>query len=270
MCIGTEGLLAPVTCNDESTYVPTTIEGTLTKVWKDSGPCGTGVYRYLIAYDENDLADPTSALTVADIDGVFCKGCLTTWVEDKIQCVAGAQGSVLPYYSNMCVDTTTEGVDSTELLTFDFPESYFTSCGQRIKFSATGEFVRQDEVPEEATGTLTINFGGEDTYILTFGFSDVVSTSGTWVIEGYISRAADQDGGDCFGYNVYAEITEPGEGGTQLFREVDIISITVPDIYSFTINAQVASADSSITLGQVIVDYYDVPVICGETICCDT
>jgi hypothetical protein len=86
LCLTDSSLLAPFTCPDEteSSFAFTTIDAVLTKSWKDCGSCGTGTYRYLFQYDENLLADPTTPLVTADVAGVFCKGCLTDWVEEKV------------------------------------------------------------------------------------------------------------------------------------------------------------------------------------------
>lgn len=85
LCVTDPTLLAPITCEDETTYQPTTLDAVLTKVYKDTNACGTGTFRYIFSYDEAQLLDPTVALTSAQIDGAFCKGCLTTWVEDTIR-----------------------------------------------------------------------------------------------------------------------------------------------------------------------------------------
>jgi hypothetical protein len=83
ICVTDSALLAPYSCGSE-TFVPSTLDGVLAKVWKDGSVCGTGLWRYLLNYDETLLADPTTPLTAAQISSVFCKGCLTTWVEDAI------------------------------------------------------------------------------------------------------------------------------------------------------------------------------------------
>jgi hypothetical protein len=85
LCIDDPTILATIVCPAGTTpYQPTTIDAILTKTWKDGSRCGTGMWRYLFQYDENDLADPTGVLTAEDITGVFCAGCLTDWIEDAI------------------------------------------------------------------------------------------------------------------------------------------------------------------------------------------
>lgn len=86
ICLTDTGIVKPPTCLDDTpeTVEPTTIEATLTKSWRDNScGCSPG-YRYLLQYDENDLVDPTTPLTTAQISSVFCQGCLTSWVEEKV------------------------------------------------------------------------------------------------------------------------------------------------------------------------------------------
>lgn len=60
----------------------TTIEGTISQVWADGGTCQSSLYHYAVSYDSALLADPTTPLTTADIISIFCKGCLTDWIEE--------------------------------------------------------------------------------------------------------------------------------------------------------------------------------------------
>lgn len=62
-----------------------TIDGILTKVYKDNTGCGNPVWRYVVSYDETLLVDPDVVLISTDVTGIFCKGCLTTWVDDEIR-----------------------------------------------------------------------------------------------------------------------------------------------------------------------------------------
>lgn len=58
------------------------IEGQLVNVTTIRNKCGGSFYRYVIAYDDVQLVTGTN-LTAADIANVVCKGCLTTYIEDK-------------------------------------------------------------------------------------------------------------------------------------------------------------------------------------------
>lgn len=86
LCLTSENLVAPLICANatDAGFAFTTIEGTLVKTWRDDTPCGNGSFRYLIKYDSTDLANPNVPLTPAQISGVFCKGCITQWVENKV------------------------------------------------------------------------------------------------------------------------------------------------------------------------------------------
>ena len=43
-----------------------------------------GVYTYGFTYEEAQLLDPNTDLVEADILGILCKGCLTTYIEGMI------------------------------------------------------------------------------------------------------------------------------------------------------------------------------------------
>jgi hypothetical protein len=85
-CAGAESPQV-VLCLSDDTLLSSgrsTIEGTLTKVYKSTECCDSPVWRYVVSYDESLLTDPSVLLTATDIEGIFCKGCLTTWVVDEI------------------------------------------------------------------------------------------------------------------------------------------------------------------------------------------
>lgn len=80
-----------IMCLDSDTLLAdggTTIEGTITKAWKNSGnSCGNQcdpLWSYSVSYDETLLTDPTTPLTTDQVEGIFCQGCLTTWVKDYV------------------------------------------------------------------------------------------------------------------------------------------------------------------------------------------
>lgn len=43
--------------------------------------CKVVKYRYAVTYDEGQLTDPYTPLIEADIGGIVCRGCLTTFIE---------------------------------------------------------------------------------------------------------------------------------------------------------------------------------------------
>lgn len=85
LCLTDPALLAPLTCLDASEYTPEILEATLTKSWRAVSACNQTTWTYVFSYDEALLADPTTALTSAQIDGVICSGCLTTYIDDRIR-----------------------------------------------------------------------------------------------------------------------------------------------------------------------------------------
>jgi len=87
LCLDSDELLAPITCPETDVDTPflfNIIEASLISFSKSSGSCSTSIYKYIFEYDDVLLLDPSQPLTSADIIGVFCKGCITNWVEQKI------------------------------------------------------------------------------------------------------------------------------------------------------------------------------------------
>ena len=87
LCLAESGLLSQKNCPDESpdTFDYLTLEATLVSSTRQVNDCGQVIgYQYVVRYDETLLADPDTALTAEQIDGVFCKGCRETWVEDVV------------------------------------------------------------------------------------------------------------------------------------------------------------------------------------------
>lgn len=83
-----------ISCADEALprpvilCVPTSINlagqpyifATLTAVSTSCGGCSL-VYSYTFSYDDEQMVDPTAILTSAEISGVICEDCLTSWIE---------------------------------------------------------------------------------------------------------------------------------------------------------------------------------------------
>lgn len=84
LCIPTS-IVAPHLCSSEVEQIFTYhyIEATLTAVCKTSGTCNGTNWKYTIEYDDEQLVSP-NVLDSTQINGVFCKGCLTQWVEDLV------------------------------------------------------------------------------------------------------------------------------------------------------------------------------------------
>lgn len=67
------------------------IPGQMISFQQFNNGCGQKFYRYTFTYDTADLPEGVTGITCANITGVFCQGCLTTWVEQEI---AGATADV--------------------------------------------------------------------------------------------------------------------------------------------------------------------------------
>lgn len=57
------------------------IEATLVSTTFTTNACLEAVNNYHIDYDENNLADPTYSLKNTDINGIVCRGCLTSYID---------------------------------------------------------------------------------------------------------------------------------------------------------------------------------------------
>lgn len=84
-------LLACAQCNGEAVICvddSLTVSGapfldvTVVSVEEDKDTCGNCYYLYGLSYDEYALVDPATGLVTGDIDGIFCKGCLVTYMEN--------------------------------------------------------------------------------------------------------------------------------------------------------------------------------------------
>lgn len=57
------------------------IEGTVAFSESVINSCGRTSYLYAVTYNEGQLADPEYSLVEADISGIVCRGCLTTYID---------------------------------------------------------------------------------------------------------------------------------------------------------------------------------------------
>lgn len=62
----------------------TTFDATLISFTMFNGSCNSKVFKYTFQYDDSILVDVDDPITTEDITGVFCKGCLHNWVEEKV------------------------------------------------------------------------------------------------------------------------------------------------------------------------------------------
>lgn len=60
------------------------VDGTIALVAPTQGSCGNYSCEYTFSYDDEQLTDPGTPLISSDINGVFCRDCLTSWIEDLV------------------------------------------------------------------------------------------------------------------------------------------------------------------------------------------
>lgn len=103
-CNGTVVLCVSDTLTaDGMPFLEATVAST-TEMWDT---CGNLRYLYGFTYDAADLADPTYSLVSTDIDGAFCKGCLTTYIEAiGTPPLAYILSLLAPYFDHICLVTT--------------------------------------------------------------------------------------------------------------------------------------------------------------------
>lgn len=251
----------------------TTILAQICQAYTLNDGCGKALWHYTFSYDDEQLISPDNPLVAGDIAGFFCADCMTDWIQQQISCVetgGGGSGSVVPYYSNVCAGIVTEvigeGIIFTKAVAFD--SAMFSSCGQRIDFKLAGTW----SMVSPETAVLEITFGGEGIGSLTFD----TDTSGLWYAEGYISRGVFNDTEwVCFGFNRDFKTNDADNVtvDSPAFSNVSI-GLPFPDTLDFQVHAAVSGGGlSQVTLDQMILDYYDVPVICEEgdtpSACCD-
>lgn len=67
-----------------TTFNDATVPAQLISSQRLSTGCGGGYFQYTFSYDTADLPEGVTGLTCANITNAFCKGCLTTWVDNQI------------------------------------------------------------------------------------------------------------------------------------------------------------------------------------------
>ena len=81
VCLQSSALVAQPDefCDDSKS----TIEGSICQVFSNTDCCGPKLWHYKISYDDTQLAAPSTPLSSADITGVFCLDCFTTWISEE-------------------------------------------------------------------------------------------------------------------------------------------------------------------------------------------
>lgn len=149
------------------------LSGTLTNIQKLASSCGTCVYKYTLEYDDADLIDPTTPLTPPEVSNLFCKDCLTTWIEEL---TAGAS----------CIEVS----DTSSLnLTIEPGDPCSTISGNVLISADEGNIVeiREDGLfASQSSGLLTgWSTDEEGDFNQELGFDgDIVYRSATFGIQG--------------------------------------------------------------------------------------
>ena len=75
-----------IICLDNSLVADggTYIDGVAASVDCQVDTCGRTQYVYAFTYEESQLLNPNVDLLESDIEGVICKGCLTSYIESLI------------------------------------------------------------------------------------------------------------------------------------------------------------------------------------------
>jgi hypothetical protein len=86
LCLQDSALVAPTACPSfsEGEYVGAFMEATICSGYSTSEGCGSTRWVYTLAYSNEQLADALVPLTTGDIAGVFCRDCLTAYLDYKI------------------------------------------------------------------------------------------------------------------------------------------------------------------------------------------
>ena len=109
LCVDSS-LVAPHACGgDESAedqpFAYGYIEATLTKTCKFGDGCTGTIWRYTFQYETTEVLSGVT-LTADNIEGVFCKGCMATWMEqlagDDIYTVLNDDGSISLFSQHGC------------------------------------------------------------------------------------------------------------------------------------------------------------------------
>lgn len=68
----------------------TTIEATICQAFSVCDACQRILWNYTFSYDDTQLTNPTTPLVAGDITGVFCRDCLTEYINEQISCAGGS------------------------------------------------------------------------------------------------------------------------------------------------------------------------------------
>jgi hypothetical protein len=131
-CAGQSNPTVILCLSDASLLVSgrTTFEGVLTNVYRSGNDCNTPSWRYVVSYDEALLTTPTIALTAEDVTGIFCKSCLTTWVEDEVSTAGGeCECDDCSYSASLYGGTTQAAIEAALVAIGTIEARLYIGCG---------------------------------------------------------------------------------------------------------------------------------------------
>lgn len=86
------------------------IEGVLASFAETADVCGNTTFAYYLEYDDADLATPSVLLTSTQVEGLVCKGCLTSFIEWRTRAAGKGASTSRPtidrYIGMLYLDTT--------------------------------------------------------------------------------------------------------------------------------------------------------------------
>lgn len=97
-----------------TTFTPSTVPAQMISFQQFNNGCGQKFYRYVFSYDTEKLPAGVTGLTCANITGAFCKGCLTTWVEELL---AGAIANLTAQFMEV-ITTIFAAIEAAKAKTF--------------------------------------------------------------------------------------------------------------------------------------------------------
>lgn len=127
--------LSPVLTDGGQPYLPVNIAA----VMNTTDNCGKSQYVYSLTYDEYALLDPNYALVASDIEGIFCKGCLTTYIDAQtgssrklnVRAVGATTSITLSVVSSGTVYTNE---NASGAIQFDLPPASASAIGTWYRF----------------------------------------------------------------------------------------------------------------------------------------
>lgn len=86
LCVADASIINPGLCPESDDPRPFPISHIVANLvsWTKSCSCGSYIYKYTIKYDDSQLSDTDRPLDSSDISGIFCEGCLASWMLELV------------------------------------------------------------------------------------------------------------------------------------------------------------------------------------------